>query len=363
MDLSAERIGRYNRAAERWARLLVAGPPEPGVRVFYGQDDVPAPGERAAGGTAKLQKLAERFPNTPVGFSLLYLGSNRLPRDLGPLLWLARRRGIPVVVNQDGVAYPGWAGEATHRINAPMRRTLLAADHVLYQSEFARRSADSFLGEPRGSWEVLPNAVDVARFTPADVPPADGPVLLLGGDQTQEYRLELALSTLAALVPRRPGAQLLVTGRAVTAVEPLVEEHGLTGRVRVLGEYAQRDAPAIFRQAHVLLHTKVNDPCPTLVLEAMACGLPVVYPGSGGTVELVGDEAGVGVPHPDGYDRDEPPPPEALADAVDRVLDGWATYAVAARARVVEWFALEPWLERHAELFAGLAEKSAQTRH
>ncbi len=85
----------------------------------------------------------------------------------------------------------------------------------------------------------------------------------------------------------------------------------------MLGEYAQRDAPAIFRQAHVLLHTKVNDPCPTLVLEAMACGLPVVYPRSGGTVELVGDEAGVGVPHPDGFERDEPPPPEALAEAVE----------------------------------------------
>jgi glycosyltransferase involved in cell wall biosynthesis len=359
MDLSGERIGRYTRAAERWARVLFAGKPEPGVRVFYGHDDVPAPGERAAGGTAKLQKLAERFPNTPVGFSVVYLGSNALPRDLGPLLLLARRRGIPIVLNQDGVAYPGWAGGATHRINAPMRRALYAADHVLYQSEFAQRSADSFLGEPRGSWEVLPNAVDVNRFTPAEALPEGGPVLLLGGDQTQEYRLELALSTLAALVPRQPGAQLIVTGRAVTPVEPLVEQHGLTGRVRVLGEYAQRDAPAIFGQAHVLLHTKVNDPCPTLVLEAMACGLPVVYPRSGGTVELVGDEAGVGVPHPDGFERDEPPPPDALAEAVEVALAGWADYAAAARARAVERFALEPWLDRHAELFDGLVSRAA----
>ncbi len=98
------------RAAERWARLLVAGKPEPGVRVFYGQDDVPAPGERAAGGTAKLQKLAERFPNTPVGFSVLYLGSNGLPRDLGPLLWLARRRGIPVVAEPGRRRVPGLGG-------------------------------------------------------------------------------------------------------------------------------------------------------------------------------------------------------------------------------------------------------------
>ena len=48
----------------------------------------------------------------------------------------------------------------------------------------------------------------------------------------------------------------------------------------------------------------------------MACGLPVVYPASGGTVELVGDEAGIGVPHPESWERDEPPSPEALAEAV-----------------------------------------------
>jgi glycosyltransferase involved in cell wall biosynthesis len=258
------------------------------------------------------------------------------------------------VLNQDGVAYPGWAGEATHRINAPMRRALLATDHVIYQSGFAKRSADGFLGEPPGSWEVLPNAVDVHRFTPAEAPPGGGPVLLLGGDQTQDYRVELALRTLAALVPSERAAQLLVTGRLLEPIEPLVEELGLTGRVRVLGEYAQRDAPEVFRQAHLLLHTKVNDPCPTVVLEAMACGLPVVYPASGGTIELVGEEAGVGVPHPDGWERDEPPAPEELAVAAERVLGALPAYAAAARTRAVARYALEPWLDRHAELFAEL---------
>src|SRR5918999_671020 len=136
-----------------------------------------------------MQKLAERFPNSPTGFSLLYLGSTWLPRDLGPLLSLVRRRRIPVVVNQDGVGYPGWAGERTEEVNRPLRRALLSADHVLYQSEFSKRSSDHFLGEPRGTWEVLANAVDVSSFTPADAPPSDGPALLLGGDQSQAYRL------------------------------------------------------------------------------------------------------------------------------------------------------------------------------
>jgi glycosyltransferase involved in cell wall biosynthesis len=345
------RAARSFRTVGRWARLLSRPGSTRGVRVFYGLHEIPGAGEPAGGGTVKIQRLARRFPNSPAGFNVLYLASNTLPRDLRPLLWLARRRRAPVVLNQDGVGYPGWAGDETEEVNRPLRTALLAADHVLYQSAFCKESADIFLGEPRGTWEVLHNAVDVERFTPAAARPADGPVLLLGGDQTQAYRVETALRTLAAL----PDARLIVAGSLVTPVGRLVEELGLEGRVELLGRYAQRDAPSIYRRAHLLLHTKVRDPCPNVVLEAMACGLPVVYPASGGTVELVGDDAGVGVLHGGDWDRDEPPEPEAFAEAVERVLGDRARFSEAARLRAVEHFGLGAWLDRHAELFERLS--------
>lgn len=345
------RVERYARAAARWARLLVRRGTPSETRVFYGHDSVPAAGDAVAGGSGKFQRLAERFPNSPTDFSLLYLGSTWLPRDLRPLLAYTRHRGIPVLVNQSGVAYPGWAGTATERINDEFRRALLAADHVLYQSEFCKRSADEFLGEPRGAWEVLYNAVDVEHFTPGRAP--DGAVLLLAGDQTQAYRVEVALRTLAHL----PEATLIVTGRFVSDPWSLMREFGVEDRVELAGRYAQSEAPALFRRADLLLHTKVQDPCPTAVIEAMACGLPVVYAASGGTIELVGGEAGIGVPHPVSWDRDEPPDPEALANAVRTVLAERERYAEAARRRAVERFALEPWLARHAQLFKELANR------
>jgi glycosyltransferase involved in cell wall biosynthesis len=349
------RADRYARAAWRWLRLLARRHTASGVRVFYGHDRVPGPGEPVAGGSAKFQRLAQRFPNSPMDFSMLYLGSTWLPRDAGPLLAFARRRNIPVVVNQSGVAYPGWAGAQTERINREFRRALLGADHVLYQSEFCKRSADEFLGAPRGMWEVLYNAVDVEQFTPGQAPNAS--MLLLAGDQTQAYRLEVALRTLALL----PEARLIVTGRLVSDPQPLLRELGVADRVEFVGRYAQRDAPELYRRADVLLHTKVQDPCPTAVIEAMASGLPVVYAASGGTVELVGDHAGIGVPHPVGWERDEPPAPEAFADALRRMLGERDRYAAAARARAVERFALGPWLERHTQLFSELVSPRART--
>jgi glycosyltransferase involved in cell wall biosynthesis len=353
MDASVARARRYGRAGARWARLVTGGRARPGLRVFYGWDEIPDPGEPVAGGTAKLQKLAARWPNRPTDFSLLYLGTTYLPRDLRPLLWVARRRGAKVVVNQDGVAYPGWAGTRTDALNAPLRRALHAADHVVYQSHFSKRSSDAFLGAAECPSEVLPNAVDVDAFAPGR-PPGDGPVVLLGGDQTQAYRLELALETFRHVLDEHPGARLLVSGRLVSDPASTVARLGIGTSVELLGRYTQREAPDVYRRAHVLLHTKVNDPCPTAVIEAMACGVPVAYAASGGTVELVGAEGGVGVPHPDGFDRDEPPAPEALAAAVSAVLADRERLAAGARARAVERFALADWLARHAELFASL---------
>ena len=73
--MDRQRPARYGRAGARWARLLVGGRAKPGLRVFYGWDRIPDLGEPVAGGTAKLQKLAARWPNRPTDFSLLYLGT------------------------------------------------------------------------------------------------------------------------------------------------------------------------------------------------------------------------------------------------------------------------------------------------
>jgi len=124
-------------------------------------------------------------------------------------------------------------------------------------------------------------------------------------------------------------------------------------RVELLGTYSQAEAPALYRRADVLLHTKYNDPCPTVVLEAMACGVPVVYSRSGGTPELVGEEAGVGVEAPLDWDRDHPPAPPELADAVRTVAERLPDYAAAARERSLG-FDVRPWVDRHREVFERL---------
>lgn len=332
--------------------------------VFYGRAHIPSRTEQAHGGIVKTQLMQEAFPNSPGRFNILYLVSSRIPYGAVQVATAARSKGAHLVWNQNGVAYPAWHGPGWEAVNAPLVQLLHAADHVFYQSEFCRLSADRYLGVREGKWEILYNPVDTQVFTPARSEPDPQHVtLLLAGNQYQYYRLSTAMEVLAEVVRRRASAKLLITGRlcwipdeaeAARIARQLAAQLGVQDRVVFLGPYAQNDAPAVFRQAHLLLHTKYNDPCPGVVIEAMACGLPVVYSDSGGVPELVGKDAGRGIPVETNWEKDIPPDAKAMATAVLEVVERRKEFSAAARHRAEEKFDVRPWLQRHREVFEEL---------
>ncbi len=353
-------LGRLTvRQAPRWIAIARARPRRGEVAPYYGVEAMPGASDVVFGGTVKFQLLDRALPNAPRDFNALYLGSSSMPLEAAMLVRLARRRSAAFVWNQNGVAYRGWYGDGWELVNAPRARLLREADHVVYQSAFCKLGADRFYGPPLAEWEVLHNPVDTAAFVPAQSR-ADRPLtLLLGGNQYQRYRLERALETLSLVRREFGGARLIVAGALSFAPDGreetlrMVELLGLAAAVELAGPYSQAEAPSLMRRADLLLHTKYNDPCPTIVLEAMACGLPVVYSASGGTPELVGDEAGVGIDAPLDWERDHPPGAEQLAEAVVSVAGVLGERGAAARERALR-FDVVPWIERHRAIFERL---------
>ena len=346
----------------RFRKNKVVGP-ESGIRVFYGFDTIPATGENASGGIIKVQDLQEAFPNEPRRANILYLVSSALPEFAVRMVKLARRAGVKIVLNQNGVAYPGWYGQGWERVNASMRKILHVSDYVIYQSKFCKLAADRFLGKRSGPSDILYNPVDTSVFSPPGRQFAENLKnikLLLAGSHQSFYRVQAAVEALRFVLRQAPNTRLIIAGRCSWDREEKKTEHQLKkliadlqlgSHVKVMGPYSQVEAPALFQQAHILIHTKYNEPCPRLVIEGMSCGLPIVYSATGGVPELVGEEAGRGVAGPLDWEQDHPPEPAALAEKLLLVMSDLARYSRAARNRAVSHFDVQPWLKKHGEIF------------
>ena len=73
--------------------------------------------------------------------------------------------------------------------------------------------------------------------------------------------------------------------------------------ITFLGPYSQKDAPKIYQKVDAYITISFQDNCPSAVIEAMSCGLPILYSSSGGIPELVGKDSGVGLKVSEDWDQ------------------------------------------------------------
>jgi glycosyltransferase involved in cell wall biosynthesis len=136
----------------------------------------------------------------------------------------------------------------------------------------------------------------------------------------------------------------------------MVTALGLAKCVRRRARFSQADAVAMYQDHDILIHPKYMDPCPTVVLEAMACGLPVVGSASGGMPEMVEKSCGVLVSGPINWEARHTPSGNDLAQAVAHVAENLECMSSAARRIAVERFSVAPWVEAHRRIFASFFE-------
>ena len=346
------------RSKARALSIAVKGTPV----LNYGRLESPSGSSRLPiGGQIKLIPLKERFPETFDGFNIIYLVSSALPSHAEEIVATAKARGAVLVWNQNGIAYPGCYGDFYAWFNLRMAGLRARADYVFNQSEFSRISAERYLGPSDAPSEIAFNPVDTEVFVPRDSPLTDGPwQILAAGTSHALYRTKSALDTLRVLRLRGRDARLTLAGEfrwKNARAETREAMRGLERHVTILPPFRQEEAPAIYRAAHLLLHTKYNDPCPTVPIEAMASGLPVVGTHSGGMPELVPDSCGILVPVQHGWIRDLAGDPGDLADAVEGVMGNHAAMAAEARNHAVRTFEVGAWLDRHDGVFRRLLQR------
>lgn len=311
------------------------------------------------GGRVKLLHLAKKFPEDKKHFNILYLVNSALPPPYAlELVQWAKKHGAKFIFNQNGVAYPAWAGSEYKQLNQIFKDLIHLADYVIYQSQFCRDSADRYLGAISAPSSTIYNCVDTEIFTPSQEPIPDRPwILLAAGSHKQPERVICALETLSILRNKRnKDIRLILAGRldwknAMLDVQHAIHRLGIESDVAFQGSYTQDQAPDLYRCAHILLHPKYKDPCPTVPIEAIACGVPVVGSNSGGMPELVGEEGGILLDVPQSWVQMHYPKAEELADSVEIIMKDINEWRKKVRDYAVKKFNKDVWIKKHTEIF------------
>ncbi|HUR28638.1 MAG TPA: glycosyltransferase family 4 protein [Planctomycetota bacterium] len=245
---------------------------------------------------------------------------------------------------------------------APGKVRKIVTNSRLVRDDLARRyaiRADQF--------EVIPNGVDLERFRPLPhaereawrcaLGAADSDIAFLFlGKGFARKGLERGLRAFQLLAAREPRARLWVVGRDSGAswYEALSRELGLAERVRFLGE--RNDPERCFAACDAHFLPTWYDSFAFTVLEALACGVPVITTAGAGAAELL--DQGV---HGEVTPADASP--EILADALHAWCDGERRAAAAGPARArAELHGFEATMTRMIGVLEAVASERATSR-
>lgn len=241
-------------------------------------------------------------------------------------LRVARALSVPIVAESIGSDI----NRSGDPISARYTRTVLReADFVLTKSEDLRRKAVT-MGALRAKTRSVPNGCHTLVFHPENrlaardklhIDPVTEAVVYIGRTDLEKGLRELIVAA-AALHPVRPQLHVYMVGEGPDRplIEKDIQTHCAAGYIHLMPRCTFDEVAVWMAAADLVTLPSYMEGCPNVVLEALACGRPVVATDVGGIPEILSHECGSLVP---------PRDPAALARALASVLDtAWDASAI-----------------------------------
>jgi teichuronic acid biosynthesis glycosyltransferase TuaC len=247
---------------------------------------------------------------------------------------VGRELGVPVIV--------GAIGSDMRRRNDPItlrlvRETMLEAGAVITVSEELRQRAIA-QGIPDGKVIAILNGCDTTIFHPGDRAAAREQVgcgaqdelIVYVGNLLASKGLGELLEAFVELGRIRPRLRLAIVGLGPygETLAKRAKAAGVEGRVTLAGRCDAAGVAQWMRAADVFCLPSYSEGCPNVIVEALACGRPVVATKVGGIIELVSEESGLLIPPGDAG---------ALRKALDAALAKQWDSARIARTSARSW--------------------------
>lgn len=170
--------------------------------------------------------------------------------------------------------------------NAQIGREIADSIGVVFQTEYCRQVVERIIGVKADRWVTIINGTDLQLFN-GDGPdrrkelgiPNDAFVFITSAKWRAHKRLGDILKAFKMFNHEYPNSYLVVIGD-----NDLIEEHA---KIKFISTVPNYELPSYLRSGDSYIFLSWLEPCANSVVEAIACGLPVICSNQGGTKEIL----------------------------------------------------------------------------
>lgn len=266
--------------------------------------------------------------------------------------------------------------EVFKRLNKVILDNYSVADKVIYQSEFSKFTIEKLLHDrfkvnvPKKESIIIYNGVDLERFKPMKHlrNKKNFPNILISHRLIPFKRAHQAPMIIEELIKKYPDLKVHVVGSGIKnpyhfgkdskdEIIKEIKDKNLEKYFEFYGHIEPDDLAKVYNKCDFMLNLSYADPCPNVVVEAIACGLPVIAPNSGGIPELVGntdllvdEEINMRDFQPRFIYKDLPiVPPRLYFDKIVNVVENIDKYSNEMRLRAEERFDISKVTDKYIE--------------
>jgi colanic acid/amylovoran biosynthesis glycosyltransferase len=265
----------------------------------------------------------------------------------------------PIVISCRGSQINVPSSTGSQAVQRGLKASLEQATAVHCVSEAIAAEAEMYGLKREKTWVIRP-AVDTAFFRPPTTRPPPGGTLrvVTTGSLVWQKGYEYCLMAIKQLIESGTSTELNIIGDGPERQRILftIEDLGLRKHVRLHGRLLPEDVRCLLWKSDAFVLASVSEGISNAVLEAMACGLPVVATDVGGMREVIRDgHNGYLLPARD---------PAALAAALHRLVEPQVAHSIGAKARlrIKEDFSLESQTDRFIDLYHWALARSRESQ-
>lgn len=268
----------------------------------------------------------------------------------GPVgYWLKKRYGLPYIIRFGGGDIPGFQErfQRIYQILGPFVKLLWNhADALVANSEGLKAFAENFYD--KNPIAVICNGVDTAAFYPREHDADSGQMHLLFVSRLIERKglqyIIPKLTQIQAAADQPVHLTVVGDGPYRETLEGLAKQYGVTEMITFAGQKGKEELLAYYQSGDIFLFPSKREGMPNAVLEAMACGLPILMTPCEGSKELI-----------DGNGRIVEA--EKMGDLISEIVtdrERLRSWGRESRRRAAELFSWESVVQSYLEIMRGV---------